>query len=59
MSFYYLELLIQSLTEIENTQPVFQEYAVKADFDRFNAILARVLDIEPLPRDELSKLNNT
>ena len=59
MSFYYSKLLIQSLTEIENTKRIFQEYAAKADFDRFNALLARVPDVEPLPGDELSKLNNT
>ncbi len=53
MSFQYLELLIQSLPEIENTQRVFQEYAAKADFDRFNASLERVPDVEPLPGDEL------
>ena len=58
MSFYYSKLLIQSLTEIENTKRIFQEYAAKADFDRFNALLARVPDVEPLPGDELSKLNN-
>ena len=59
MSFYYSKLLIQSLTEIENTKRIFQEYAAKANFDRFNALLARVPDVEPLPGDELSKLNNT
>jgi hypothetical protein len=49
---WLLSAIAQKL-EVEKTRRIFQEYAAKADFDRFNAILARVPDVEPLPGDEL------
>jgi hypothetical protein len=39
--------------EWEKTQRVFQQYAAKADFVRFDALMARVPDVEPMPGDEL------
>jgi hypothetical protein len=39
--------------EWEKTQRVFQQYAAKADFARFDALMARVPDVEPVPGDEL------
>jgi hypothetical protein len=39
--------------ELEKTQRVFQRYAAKADFERFDAVMARVPDAPPMPGDEL------
>jgi hypothetical protein len=39
--------------EWEKTQGVFRQYAAKADFARFDEMMARVPDVEPLPGDEL------
>jgi hypothetical protein len=39
--------------EWEKTQRVFQQYAAKADFARFDALMARVPDVKPVPGDEL------
>jgi hypothetical protein len=39
--------------EKEKTRQVFARYAEKADFDRFDQILARVPDVDPVPGDEL------
>jgi len=49
---WVLSAIAQKL-ETEKTKRIFQTYAKKADLDRFNAILARVPDIEPIPGDEL------
>jgi hypothetical protein len=49
---WLLSAIFQKL-ETEKTQQVFQEYAKKADFDRFDQIMARVPDLEPLLGDEL------
>jgi hypothetical protein len=39
--------------EIDKTQQVFAKFAEKADFDRFDLIMARVPDVEPVPGDEI------
>jgi hypothetical protein len=39
--------------EKEKTRQVFARYAEKADFDRFDQILARVPDVDPVAGDEL------
>jgi hypothetical protein len=39
--------------EKEKTRQMFARYAEKADFDRFDQILARVPDVDPVPGDEL------
>ena len=49
---WVLSAIAQKL-ETERTKRIFQTYAKKADLDRFNAILAWVPDIEPIPGDEL------
>jgi hypothetical protein len=44
---------IEQRLETEKTKNLFQKYAQKADFDRFDQILARVPDVDPIPGDEL------
>jgi hypothetical protein len=39
--------------EWEKTRGVFGRYAAKADFARFDALMARVPDVEPVQGDEL------
>lgn len=49
---WFLNAIAHKL-EVEKTQKVFQGYAQNADFDRFDRILAKVPDVEPMPGDEL------
>ncbi len=44
---------IAKQVEWEKTRGVFQRYAAKADFARFDALMARVPDVAPVPGDEL------
>ena len=37
----------------EKTRGVFSHYAARADFARFDALMARVPDVDPVPGDEL------
>ena len=39
--------------EWEKTRVVFGQYAARADFSQFDALMARVPDVDPLPGDEL------
>jgi biopolymer transport protein ExbD len=39
--------------EQEKTRQIVAHYSRKADFDRFDQIMARVPDVEPVPGDEL------
>jgi predicted transcriptional regulator len=52
MDQWVLNAIAQKL-ESEKTQQLFQRYAQQADFERFDQILARVPDVEPIPGDEL------
>ena len=49
---WFLGAIAQKL-EAEKTQRLFQEYAQKANFDRFDQILTRVPDAVPIEGDEL------
>ena len=49
---WFLEAIAQRLAA-EKTQRLFQDYARKADFDRFDQILSRVPEEVPMPGDEL------
>ena len=44
---------IAQKVEREKTRGVFSHYAARADFARFDALMARVPDVDPLPGDEL------
>jgi hypothetical protein len=46
-------LTIAQKVEWEKTRGVFRRYAAKADVARFDALMARVPDVEPMPGDEL------
>jgi hypothetical protein len=48
--------LLEAIAEkvgAERSVRLMQECAKKADYDRFDQILARVPDVEPIPGDEL------
>jgi hypothetical protein len=49
---WFLGTIAQKL-EAEKRLRLFQEYSQKADFERFDQILSRVPDQEPVPGDEL------
>ncbi len=49
---WVLNAIAQKL-EAEKALRLFQSYAQKADFNRFDQILARVPDGKPMPGDEL------
>ena len=49
---WFLNAIAHKL-EAEKTQRIFQGYAQNADFDRFDQILAKVPDVEPMSGDEL------
>ena len=44
---------IAQKVEWEKTRVVFGQYAARADFSQFDALMARVPDVDPLPGDEL------
>ena len=44
---------IAQKVEWEKTRGVFGHYAARADFARFDALMTRVPDVDPLPGDEL------
>jgi len=44
---------IAQKVEWEKTRGVFRQYAAQADFARFDALMMRVPDVDPLPGDEL------
>ena len=44
---------IAQKVEWEKTRGVFSHYAARADFERFDALMARVPNVDPLPGDEL------
>lgn len=44
---------IAQKVEWEKTRGVFRQYAARADFARFDALMTRVPDVDPLPGDEL------
>ena len=44
---------IAQKVEREKTRGVFSHYAARADFARFDALMTRVPDVDPLPGDEL------
>ena len=46
-------LTIAQKVEWEKTRGVFGQYAARADFTRFDALMTRVPDVDPLPGDEL------
>ena len=46
-------LTIAQKVEWEKTRGVFGQYAARADFVRFDALMTRVPDVDPLPGDEL------
>lgn len=53
MSLKWIMGVISQKLDQEKTIQMFARYAEKADFDRFDQILARVPDVAPIPGDEL------
>jgi hypothetical protein len=49
----WLLLAIQERVEAEQSFQVLRAYADRVDFQAFDAVMAKVPDIEPMPGDEL------